>query len=271
MVNKQLALLMVCTATVFCGASENYEMVVEKRIGISSYQNKRDYQEDRFYHGTVDGGNLYAVYDGHGNDKVAHFLAENFHHYFGKTSGPMRERMVEAFKNADNDEFVQLNKKSGSTASVVYIKDNVAHFAHVGDSRALLEKDGCVAFATQDHKPMRPDEEQRIENAGGCVYQNRVNGCLAVSRAFGDYDVGKNLIISEPEYAEIPLTNNHGFLVVASDGLWDKMSNEEVAAMLQEKRSSIQDMSLLAKMLVLCVVQRGVLDNITVMLIDLLS
>ena len=223
------------TATVFCGASENCEVMVEKRIGISSYQNKRDYQEDRFYDGTVDGGNLYAVYDGHGNDKVAHFLAENFHHYFGKTSGPMRERMVEAFKNADNDEFVQLNKKSGSTASVVYIKDNVAHFAHVGDSRALLEKDGCVAFATQDHKPMRHDEKQRIENARGYVYQNRVNGILAVSRAFGDYDVGKNLIISEPEYAEIPLTNNHGFLVVASDGLWDKMNNEEVAAMLQEE------------------------------------
>ena len=114
-------------------------------------------------------------------------------------------------------------------------------------------------------------KKQRIEDAGGCVYQKRVNGCLAVSRAFGDYDVGKNLIISEPEYAEIPLTNNHGFLVVASDGLWNMMNNEEVAALLQEKRSSIQDMSLLAKMLVLCVVQRGVLDNITVMLIDLLS
>ena len=58
---------------------------------------------------------------------------------------------------------------------------------------------------------------------------------LAVSRAFGDYGLGKKLIISEPEYEEIPLTKNHRFLILASDGLWDLMSNEEVAAILQEQ------------------------------------
>ena len=156
--NKQLALLFLCAATPWSYAMENNQLVKEKKVGIFSVKNKRDFQEDFAYHGTVDGGKLCAVYDGHGGQEVAKFLANNFHDYFRKTSGPVQQRMAEAFKNADNDEFVKLNKKAGSTASVVFIKDNIAHFAHVGDLRAVLENDGAVGFATSDHKPNRADE-----------------------------------------------------------------------------------------------------------------
>ena len=40
----------------------------------------------------------------------------------------------------------------------------------------------------QDHKPSNPPERERIQNAGGSVMIQRVNGSLAVSRALGDFE-----------------------------------------------------------------------------------
>jgi len=248
---------------------ENNQLGKEKKVGIYTTQNRREYQEDRFYHGIVDGGNFYAIYDGHLGFAVADFLAKNFHTYFSQASGnDMRERMITAFKNADNDEFIKKTKTSGSTATVVFIKDNKAHFAHVGDSRAVLEGNGEVAFATVDHKPNRADEYIRITDSQGLVYNKRVNGFLAVSRAFGNYGLDKRLIISEPAYAEVQLTENNKFLLLATDGLWDKVTNEEVIEKLKGMKANAQDV---ARLLASLAIKRGSQDNITVMLVDLLS
>src|SRR5579872_2733769 len=119
--NKQCAVLIVCMMPLLCNAMENRGMV-NKKVGIFSCQNKRPHQEDRFYHGNVDGGEWYAVYDGHGaikyGDKISHFLKENLHGYFCQASGLIGERMAEAFKRADDDQCAQLYTKAGSTASV---------------------------------------------------------------------------------------------------------------------------------------------------------
>ncbi|VDP90065.1 unnamed protein product [Echinostoma caproni] len=72
--------------------------------------------------------------------------------------------------------------KSGSTAVCVLITPNHIFFANCGDSRAVLIRQGEVAFATVDHKPINPSEKERIQNAGGSVIVERVNGSLAVSR-----------------------------------------------------------------------------------------
>jgi protein phosphatase 1L len=50
----------------------------------------------------------------------------------------------------------------------------------------------------------------------------RVQGSLAVSRAIGDLHL-KQWIISEPEIIKLPLTSDCQFLIMASDGLWDKV------------------------------------------------
>ena len=58
--------------------------------------------------------------------------------------------------------------------------------ANTGDCRAVLCRDGVAIELSQDHKPDRPDELQRIRDNNGQVTRNRVYGMLAVSRAFGD-------------------------------------------------------------------------------------
>merc|ERR1719336_1920198 len=59
----------------------------------------------------------------------------------------------------------------------------------VGDSRVIACKNDEMKELTDDHKPNRADERKRIENAGGFVRFDRVDGELAMSRAFGDWNL----------------------------------------------------------------------------------
>lgn len=89
----------------------------------------------------------------------------------------------------------------------------------------------CVPSAhalSVDHKPNSKEERQRIENAGGVVVWAgtwRVGGVLAVSRAFGDRPL-KRYVIATPEIKEETLKDEDEFLILASDGLWDVISNQ---------------------------------------------
>merc|ERR1719436_764449 len=106
-------------------------------------------------------------------------------------------------------EFLESKQPSGSTGTFVFVEppdtaeggDNKRHtlrVGNIGDSRVLLGRaDGTLAEGqgtdgglTTDHKPDHPSERARIERTGGTVQDvmgvARVNGDLAVSRAFGD-------------------------------------------------------------------------------------
>ena len=94
-----------------------------------------------------------------------------------------------------------------------------------------------------DHKPYNEVEQRRIEAAGGTVTMRRVNGDLAVSRALGDFTykhathlpATQQQVSPEPEIHVEARTEQDQFVVLACDGIWDVMSNEEVAAFLLEK------------------------------------
>jgi len=76
----------------------------------------------------------------------------------------------------------------------------------------------------------------RIIQAGGFVQFGRVNGNLALSRAFGDFDFKRNpelppeqqIVTSNPEITERPITPDDEFVVLACDGIWDVLSNQQV-------------------------------------------
>lgn len=77
---------------------------------------------------------------------------------------------------------------TGCTACVVLITENEIYCANAGDSRCVLSKDGSAIEMSYDHKPNNTYERMRIEKAGGYVEDNRVNGVIALSRAFGDLE-----------------------------------------------------------------------------------
>lgn len=84
---------------------------------------------------------------------------------------------------------------------------------------------------------------KRISAAGGWVEFNRVNGNLALSRALGDFVFKRNetkkaeeqIVTALPDIEIKDITKDHEFLVLACDGIWDVMSNEEVLDFVRER------------------------------------
>jgi len=68
------------------------------------------------------------------------------------------------------------------------ITPNQIYCANAGDSRTVMCEYGSAIDLSKDHKPNLPEERTRIMKAGGQVVDNRVNGCIALSRAMGDFD-----------------------------------------------------------------------------------
>lgn len=125
--------------------------------------------------------------------------------------------------------------------------------ANVGDSRAVVGSKNQSIALTDDHKPENPEECARIERAGGFVADNRVVGELAMSRAIGDfrYKLNPNLPFHEQLVIPVPDISVHErnrkndyVLVVACDGVWDAMSNDEAAVFTQQFLEKPQSFSI---------------------------
>lgn len=247
----------------------NDAAILKITYGFTTHQNKRDYQEDRFTHATIDGGDFFGVYDGHGGAHVSSFLAEELYKIFEETDSTVENKFKNAFAKAERGS-CKFWPKEGSTALVTYIdKNKMLYCAWVGDTRAVLECNNKVCFFTKDHKPDREDEKQRIEKAGGMLYKQgvwRVNG-LAISRSIGDLRSkmgAEGQIIAIPEYKEINLNSDNHFLILASDGLWDVIKNEEAVEMVNKALKDKMGLNDIAKMLQDAAMQKRSKDNITV-------
>jgi protein phosphatase PTC2/3 len=96
-----------------------------------------------------------------------------------------------------------------------------------------------------DHKPSNPDEEKRIKEAGGHVFWDRISGMLNVSRALGDltYKNKTNLDAEDQQVTCVPgvkteiIDEDTEFLIVACDGVWDCMTNEEVIEYIHQYKA----------------------------------
>lgn len=166
----------------------------------------------------------------------------------------------------------------GTTATMIVLVSDTITIAHVGDSRAVLvNRNGKVRSLCEEHRLNRRDEQERVERAGGLVINSsgtpRVNGVLALSRAIGD-EKYKEFIIAQPEISTIHLVGNEEFLIVASDGLWDVVSDESCAEIvwkiLNKKKidsSSAEEQA--AKALTQYAWDQGSNDDASVIVLDL--
>ncbi|KAI7732826.1 hypothetical protein M8C21_020226 [Ambrosia artemisiifolia] len=192
----------------------------------------------------------FAVYDGHGCSHVATRCKDRLHLLVKEEldkkvdTSEWRKTMERSFKRMDK-EVIDWNKGTlggncrcelqapdsdavGSTAVVAITTPDKIIVANCGDSRAVLCRNGKAIPLSSDHKPDRPDELNRIQAAGGRVIYwegARVLGVLAMSRAIGDNYL-KPYVSSEPEVTITERTSEDECLIIASDGLWDVVSND---------------------------------------------
>ena len=95
---------------------------------------------------------------------------------------------------------------------------------------------------------------------------DRVDGFLAVSRALGDIGLAPH-VSCEPFVSCTKLTSTDDFLILACDGIWDVMSDDDAASIVSE---SVSDANVAAacERLRDTALERGSRDNISVMVID---
>lgn len=135
---------------------------------------------------------------------------------------------------------------AGSTGIIVLLRDQMLYCGNAGDSRAVCSRRGVAEPLSTDHKPTLRREKERILAAGGWVDANRVNGNLALSRAFGDFVFKRNprqnaenqIVSANPDvYSRRLSAEEDEFLVLCCDGIWDVMTNQEVVSFIRLRLS----------------------------------
>ncbi|OWM79627.1 probable protein phosphatase 2C 76 isoform X1 [Punica granatum] len=239
--------------------------------GYSSFRGKRVTMED-FYDvktSKIDGETvcMFGIFDGHGGSRAAEYLKEHLFDNLIKHPQFMtdvKSTITETYQQTDMD-FLESERDTcrddGSTASTAVLVGRHLYVANVGDSRTVISKAGKAIALSEDHKPNRSDERKRIESAGGVVMWAgtwRVGGILAMSRAFGNRML-KQFVVAEPEIQEQEIDEEFELLILASDGLWDVVPNEDAVSLARAE----EEPEIAARKLTEAAFNRGSADNIT--------
>ncbi|PRP86829.1 hypothetical protein PROFUN_05046 [Planoprotostelium fungivorum] len=180
---------------------------------------------------------LFSVYDGHAGNECARKAIDRFPEIFEEqieeTSVDQTDSLTETFRILDEE--LATYEYEGCTATSILIWEHgdyrYIQSANVGDSTAFIKRGDNVEALSKDHKPIYPEERQRIIDMGieFGPHQTRVGG-LAVSRALGDHFLKNERlgVISVPYVSPpIQLKEEDTMVILASDGLWDVMSGQE--------------------------------------------
>lgn len=251
---------------------------VKYPVSYWSEKGGRPYQEDR--HQEIKGvgsedSSLYGVFDGHGGYKASQYCKDFLLQTIIRDADfpeNITKALSRSFFKVDADFSAKARIQmltDGTTATVALIQDKKIYVANTGDSRAILvQKGGKVRVMSIDHRPDRKDEELRIRKLGGKVIhwgRWRVEGILAVSRAIGDVTL-QPFITCEPEILEREINPEDEYLVIASDGIFDVMKNEDVAEVVL---SSHKDFINAGKAVCSEAIIMGSTDNVTTLVVDL--
>lgn len=243
----------------------------------------RDGMEDRHVMAVLLPGlqkvSAFAVFDGHRGASAAQIAAHTvLTHLRARWGGSESAGSALCAALMDCEEAVMEHAKQarrakeqwpGCTALAAVQCGDVVSFANVGDCRAVMCRRGEAVQVTRDHVAGDEQELQRLRDAGAKLQQGpdgawRVgDACLQVSRSLGDADVkGDGGVIAEAELSEIRLDSDDEFVVLATDGLWDVVCNEDAVAIVHD---TVKNPSMAAKRLAMEALARGSQDNVTVL------
>lgn len=255
-------------------------------VGVCSEQGRRPYQEDEYairpFLSSKTNTNVniethfFGLYDGHAGGRCSKFVSTSLPDILAEDAA-FTLNLQTAIKRAyhtTNEQFLKIADKlklhDGSTGITSILRDGKLTVANVGDCRALIISSGKAVQMSVDQKPTQPEEQKRIAQLGGvvlnCMGVARVNGVLAVSRAFGNRMI-KSVIRPDAEITTRELTRDDEFLVMASDGMWDVLRNKDVSDIVNSYSNSTCQQ--IADELVRAALSRGSMDNVTCIVVRL--
>ena len=246
--------------------------LVEDRVGVAGeFQGSRMRMEDmvlvvpKF----LDDFSLLAIFDGHGGKMVAELVKDN--------TAEILKRQLEInnydFKQSFEGMVSKLEQKieedntldrMGTTGVWVLMGKDKLIVCNLGDTEAVVVGKGLAKVITIKHNWLK--ETQRV--ALGLVVKGRLevgDGSISVSRSLGDKYFGKQLIISDPNIDEIELKNEDEYLILASDGLWDKVDYIKAGKISESEKYPKKIVEKLKNL----ALENGSKDNISIMVIKL--
>ncbi|XP_053990852.1 uncharacterized protein LOC128882974 [Hylaeus volcanicus] len=161
---------------------------------------------------------------------------------------------------------------SGSTASIVLLKNRTLYVANLGDSRCILSRGGRVACLTEDHRLTCCERElTRVRSTEGTfILDGYLCGQLAVSKAFGNLEKASYQKLlgldAHPDIMTFDLREDDEFLLMACDGFFDSVTPVEAVSFLRQCLQQTKDVEHSLKSLVDLALEKSD-DNVTVILI----
>ena len=215
---------------------------------------------------------LFEIFDGHGGDEISTYLQNNLAKIYKQNlllnKGNIILSLKNAFHDADDEMRDQLNIEGlGSTGTLVHIVKNnfsdelVVYSANVGDSRVSLISPEHIIRLSYDHRTSDEKEKKRILESGMDIIDDRICGTLMLTRIFGNYeykeeneeknsDINNNKgLICEPFISKINIDSNieNQFLIIASDGIWDILTEEDIQKIIQKYQDTQKICSIIIK------------------------
>lgn len=208
-------------------------------------------------------------------------------------SKPICESLESAYRKLDQELLAAtvgastvLSDSAGSTSTTVIVTPDHFIFAHIGDSSAMLVRNLKVFHSTRRHNVTDAAELERISRTTARVKGERVFPAsgrrgIAVTRCFGDFFLKgeKGLaqkmqaVVCEPEITTINRNPKDDFIIVASDGFWDVISDDDaIARMIFIVNSGFKEnlsMVKIARQMVALAYACRSADNISVILLKL--
>lgn len=236
---------------------------------------------------------FFGVYDGHGGKRASDFASTILHHHILTNDHfhtDLKLAIREGFQRTEQ-EFLDIARKDnmgdGTTALIAFIKRARLYIGNIGDSEAVLSRNGTAVPLTTVHNPGKnPTEIERVKREGGRLYHDtrlahpNLNPSffnLGVSRSIGDllfkhpdFTKGKpSGLTAEPDVVDVALEKTDQFIILACDGLWDVMDHQQAVDFVREALKQDDDPQVASKALGEEAYKKGSQDNITVVVCTL--
>ena len=209
---------------------------------------------------------VFEIFDGHGGDEMSTYLQANLAKIYKQNlllnKGNIILSLKNAFHDADDEMRGQLNMEGlGSTGTLVHIVRRLGpvlevYSANVGDSRVSLISPEHIIRLSYDHRTTDEKEKKRILESGMEIIDDRICGTLMLTRIFGNYEYKEENenennkgLICEPFISkiEIDLSIENQFLILASDGIWDILTEEEIQNIIKKYQDTQKICSIIIK------------------------
>lgn len=238
---------------------------------------------------------IFGILDGHGGYTVStkgkELMAKEIHSKINMSTNEnlVKTLLTECFEKVDKELMTKITEcdDMGSTCTISFIMktktNRILYVANVGDSHAYLVSNKKATRLTSEHKCDNLEEVERLKEKNAMIFQNRMFGQLALTRALCDrklkpYGLSATPAITSTVIKEVMMnsetenqqsdTEYDMYLIVASDGIWDVTKEEDLMRIFVHERKQ-QTTKELCKTLLDFSIKNGSTDNISLIVVKL--